>query len=110
MLLLAPAAIADVLDRVTILELKLARVPADRRDAVGVELDALRTAWAGAGLPPFDEVPEYAPLAAVNTVLWDVEDRLRAAEARGEFGPAFVEDTRAVYHPNNRRATLQRAV
>lgn len=110
MLLLAPSAVADVLDRVTILELKLARVPAERRDAVAAELDALRTAWAGAGLPPYAEVPEYAALAEVNTALWDVEDRLRAAEARGDFGPAFVEDARAVYRTNDRRAALKRAV
>ena len=34
----------------------------------------------------------------------------RAAEARGDFGPAFVEDARAVYRTNDRRATLKRAV
>ncbi len=110
MLLHAPAAVGDVLDRVTILEIKLARVPADRRANVAVELDALRSTWAAAGLPPFVEVPEYAALAEVNTALWEVEDRLRAAEARADFGPAFIDDARAVYRTNDRRAALKRAV
>ena len=110
MILLAPAAVGDVLDRVTILEIKRARVPAARRPHVEAELAALRAAWAAADLPAPDGVPEYAELSAVNLALWEVEDRLRAAEARGDFGPAFVADARSVYRTNDRRAALKRAV
>lgn len=110
MLLLAPAAIGDVLDRLTILELKLARLPVPRRNSAAEEHAALGAAWREAGLPDPVEVPEYLPLAAVNLALWEVEDRLRAAESRGDFGPAFVADARAVYRTNDHRAALKRAV
>ncbi len=110
MLLFAPAAVGDALDRLTILEIKLARLPVARRSSAAEEHAALAAAWHGAGLPDPSEVPERAALAEVNLALWEVEDRLRAAEARGDFGPAFVADARAVYRTNDRRAVLKRAV
>lgn len=106
-----PSALGDVLDRVTILEIKRARVGDPlRRSNVERELDALRTAWAAGGLPEPEALPEYAALAEVNLALWEVEDRLRAFEAAGDFGAAFVADARAVYRTNDRRAALKRAV
>lgn len=110
MILFAPAPVGDVLDRLTILSIKLDRAPADRAGNVRAERDALRSAWLAAGLPTPEETPEYAELLAVNIALWDVEDRLRASEARADFGPAFVADARAVYRTNDRRAALKRAV
>ncbi len=108
-LLHAPASIGDVLDRISILDIKLARVDAGR-EHVAREREALVSAWNGAGLPPHVAVPEFAELGTVNQALWDVEDRLRACEARGDFGPGFVADARLVYQTNDRRAALKRAV
>ena len=110
MLLFAPSAVGDALDRLTILAIKRARVPAERRANVATELAALEEAWSAAGLPAPATVPEYAELSSVNLALWEVEDRLRASEARGDFGAAFVADARSVYRVNDRRAALKRAV
>lgn len=109
--LLAPAPVGDVLDRLSILDIKLARVaqPAARAQ-VARERQALLAAWAGAGLPEPESLPEFAELSAVNLALWEVEDRLRAAEAAGDFGPPFVDDARSVYRTNDRRAAIKRAV
>ncbi len=51
-----------------------------------------------------------AELARVNEALWEVEDRLRMAEAAGSFGDAFIADARSVYRLNDRRAALKRAL
>ena len=51
-----------------------------------------------------------AELARVNEALWEVEDRLRMAEAAGSFGDAFIADARSVYRRNDRRAALKRAL
>ena len=110
MILHAPAAIGDVLDRITILRHKSTRVAGEAAANVARELHALSSAWNAAGLPPVDAVPEAAELAEVNRALWNVEDRLRTAESAGEFGPAFVADARSVYQINDRRAALKRAV
>ena len=104
------AAPGDVLDRITILERKVARVAPERRAGVQRELDGLRVAWDGAGLPDRAGFPLAEQLARVNAALWDVEDDLRAREAAGDFGPAFVEAARSVYRTNDERAALKRAV
>jgi hypothetical protein len=46
----------------------------------------------------------------VNESLWQIEDDIRAADARGDFGPAFVELARSVYRTNDRRAELKRRI
>ena len=56
------------------------------------------------------EAQGMAELRAVNEALWDVEDDIRAMDARGDFGPAFVALARAVYRTNDRRAAIKRAV
>lgn len=99
----------DVLDRITILEIKLARIPnADKRAHAARELKVLEQSWAAAGLPL--ALPERALLTAVNTQLWEVEDRLREREAAKDFGPEFVADARSVYRINDERAALKRRV
>lgn len=109
-MLLVPTAYGDALDRLTILGIKLDRVTdAAALASVAREHAALRAAWE-ALLPEPGSLPETAELRAVNEALWEVEDRLRAREAAGDFGPAFVADARSVYRLNDRRAALKRAV
>ena len=103
--------IGDVVDRVTILRIKVARLgSAAARANAATELEALEAAWAAEGLPPVDSLPETAPLAACNARLWEVEDALRGCEARGDFGPGFVALARAVYQTNDARARWKREI
>lgn len=103
--------LADVLDRLTILDLKVARLPRpEARANAGREREALAHAWREHGLPEPDSLPEVADLAAVNAALWEVEDALRACEAAGDFGAGFVARARSVYLLNDRRASLKRAL
>ena len=103
--------LADVLDRLTILALKVERLPtAAARANATRERDALREAWRTEGLPAPESLDDYAALAAVNDALWAVEDALRAHERDGDFGPEFVARARSVYALNDRRAALKRAL
>lgn len=108
MRVLAPVSIGDLLDRITILEVKSRFAEGPALAHVQAELGALGATWSAAGLPA--DVPERTALAEVNAALWDVEDQLRQHEARGDFGAAFVALARRVYHLNDRRAALKRAV
>ena len=109
--LLAPSALGDVLDRLAILDIKLANVrdPAGRAQ-VAEERRALAAAWRGGDLGELEAQPEWAELGEVNRTLWAVEDRLRSAESKARFDEAFVADARQVYQVNDRRAALKRAV
>ena len=49
-------------------------------------------------------------LQEVNEALWEIEDEIRACEARGDFGPRFVELARSVYRSNDRRSSIKRRI
>ncbi len=109
--LLAPISIGELLDKISILELKEAAIadPA-RRANVTRELAALhevRRAQVAASAP-LDAL--YAELQAVNRRLWEVEDRLRQHERDGRFEAEFVALARSVYRENDRRAALKRRI
>ena len=103
--------IGDVADRVSILEIKVARIhrPEAQRH-IAAELAELRRAWDAEGLPPLASLPQWSELCAVNLALWEVEDALREREGRGDFGGAFVAEARSVYRLNDRRAAVKRAI
>lgn len=100
----------DVVDRLTILEIKLERIndPAKRRFVLA-EYKQLAAAIAEA--PPIPDIDSLrAELKAVNTALWEVEDSVRDHERRKEFGAAFVELARSVYRHNDRRSALKQKI
>lgn len=105
--MLVQVSVGDVLDRITILRLKVERIEGPGRDHAARELAVLEAAWAEAG---HGEQPEESKLYEINGILWSVEDGLRECEARGEFGPAFVGLARSVYRLNDERAALKRQV
>lgn len=106
-----PAAAGEVLDKLSILRIKLARIEDPAKQAnVARELAALTTVWARA-LPDPAPVADLADaLLAVNQRLWDIEDALRAHEAVARFDAEFVALARSVYRLNDQRAALKRDV
>ena len=108
-----PAEIApgELLDKLTILDIKLDRIrdPAKRRN---VEAEhALLKQTAARHLPATAELAELtAALKAINEALWVIEDDIRDCERARDFGPRFIELARAVYHTNDRRAAVKRQI
>ena len=111
MLLSVPVSVGEVVDKVTILEIKSARItdPGKLRN-ITAELDSLRPLVIG-GIFERDEVVTLTDaLRAVNGAWWDIEEDSRAEEAAGRFGDRFIELARAVYITNDRRADLKKAI
>jgi protein subunit release factor A len=107
---LVPVSWGELLDKITILEIKRERIEdTAARANVARELAALRDI-AREALVGEDVVRVFAQLKLVNETLWDVEDAIRQEEARGVFGAEFVRLARAVYHRNDERAELKRAI
>ena len=106
-----PISVGDLVDKVTILEIKLENIPdAGKQANIRRELDAL----AGVLQPILAATPELAPLKAelhaINKTLWRIEDDIRDCERKRDFGQAFVELARSVYHTNDRRAATKRKI
>lgn len=101
----------ELVDKVTILEIKAERLSAaEALENVRRELASL-TAARDAALPATPELARLCgELKAVNETLWQVEDDIRACERQRDFGPTFVELARAVYRTNDRRAALKRHI
>jgi len=108
---LAPMAPGELIDRLSILQIKVQRVtdPIKLR-TVRTELEQLLAVREKA-LPSSDQLDELArELRGVNETLWQIEDDIRAADQSGDFGPKFIELARSVYHTNDRRADLKRRI
>ena len=106
MIVQVPVSVGELLDKMSILRIKLARMGDEvKRRNVRLELDGLELAAAALGL---SHAMLEAALDEVNGALWLIEDELRVLETRQDFGARFVELARAVYFTNDRRAELKR--
>ena len=107
----APVSWGEVIDKMTILEIKSERLTAPEALAnVRVEL-ALLTAVARDPLARDGGLSGLkAQLQAVNQALWDIEDDIRSKEAKQEFDEGFIALARAVYRRNDERAAIKRRI
>lgn len=107
----APVSVGELLDKITILEIKSERIADPKKlENVNRERAALE-AVVQASLRLDARVRGLVgELRAVNMALWDVEDALREHEARQDFGSTFVELARSVYKSNDRRAALKNTI
>jgi Family of unknown function (DUF6165) len=107
-----PVSAGELIDRITILTIKKARIPDTRKLANVVnELDslvAIRNCFPKLGGRAVKT--KATALKKANETLWEIEDRLRALESAGDFGKSFVAQARAVYRTNDRRARLKREI
>jgi uncharacterized protein DUF6165 len=106
-----PISAGELVDKITILEIKQARLPSPvARANVSRELAALQSTL----MPLLAAVPALADhqraLYAVNEMLWGIEDDIRACEAAKDFGETFIALARAVYRTNDRRAAIKRRI
>jgi Family of unknown function (DUF6165) len=103
-----PVSLGELLDKITILEIKAERLEGPAVANVRKELELLNAVLADADLSPDPALVEQ--LREVNRSLWTIEDEIREQERRGDFGPAFISLARAVYRTNDRRAGLKRSL
>jgi hypothetical protein len=111
MTVLIPVSWGELIDKITILSIKQERMlDPYQASSVAHEL-ALLMAIYDRELPSLVNIePLVEELAAVNRRLWDIEDALRMLEAKQTFDASFVALARLVYHENDRRSQLKRAI
>jgi hypothetical protein len=109
--LLVPISPGELIDKITILEIKSARMtdPAKLHN-VRTELAALNETWRVSAYSAVDITVEWTGLRDVNGRLWDIEDQIRDKERDNLFDAGFIELARAVYVTNDERAALKRRI
>ncbi len=106
-----PVSYGELIDKITILEIKSRRITDPAKLAnVRNELDLLNATWANDEASQTDIAPERARLLAVNEALWDIEDKIRLKERAQAFDAEFIELARAVYFQNDERAAVKREI
>jgi hypothetical protein len=100
-----PVSWGELIDKITILEIKQEKLPLEARAFVTREL-VLLTAL---------EQPERigalkAELKEINRTLWDIEDAIRDKERAGAFDADFIALARSVYRTNDQRAAVKRKI
>ena len=109
--LLVPVSPGEVVDKITILRIKAARIKDPAKLAnVRHELELLEANWRESPYGREDIARDEAGLQAVNERLWDLEDRIRDKERAGSFDAAFIALARSVYIENDERAALKKRI
>ncbi len=109
--ILVPISPGELLDKITILRIKAARIAdAAKLANVRLELDLLEKTWRDCGCAAFDVTQDERALQQVNERLWDIEDRIRGKEAKQTFDREFIELAREVYISNDERAAIKRRI
>lgn len=106
-----PVSIGELIDKITILEIKSERVDdIEKLKNINKELALLSSTWNSSSYAASDISKERAQLKSVNETLWDIEDQIRLKEAQGQFDETFIELARAVYINNDKRAAIKREI
>jgi len=106
-----PLSPGELIDKITILEIKSERMSDARKVAnVKHELSLLLTTWKESPCSRVDIASEWAALKNINSRLWVVEDDIRDKERAQQFDPRFIELARAVYVINDERAAVKRTI
>ena len=111
MKLLVEVAPGELIDKITILEIKLQNMKDEAKLAnVRREYEILMETF-HANIEETEELLSLIDaLRAANQKIWDIEDEIRDLERAKNFGDQFVAVARSVYRSNDRRAATKRKI
>ena len=104
----APISIGELIDKITILEIKKNKFQKSKLENVLKELSYLRRLMEKNKIEINDYL--FTQLKEINLTLWDIEDQIRIKEKNKEFDNTFIELARSVYFKNDKRAELKKII
>ena len=109
--ILTPVSIGELIDKITILQIKAERIDdAAKLANVRTELAGLLPLWEAQCATRPALAPFAARLKEINERMWDIQDALRAKEAAQTFDDAFIQLARGVYTTNGERVAVKNEV
>ncbi len=109
--MLVPVSPGEVMDKITILRIKAARITdATKLANVKRELEILEHTWSESAYGQQDISADTAALQAVNERLWVIEDDIRDKERAKSFDAGFIALARSVYIENDERAAIKKRI
>jgi hypothetical protein len=99
-----PVSVGELLDKITILEIKSMFTDDEYVTKELNDLNVIRSTIT------FYTEDHMNQLREINKKLWGIEDKLRQLEEEQRFGDEFIELARSVYITNDERARIKREV
>ena len=104
----APISIGELVDKITILEIKKNKLQNSKLENVLKELSVLRKLMEKHQIEITDDL--FTQLKEINLTLWNIEDQIRIKEKNKEFDNIFIELARSVYFKNDERAEIKKRI
>ena len=103
-----PVSIGELIDKITILEIKQIHMTGIKKKNVDKELKLLKSLIQDKNLEI--DINLMNNLKEVNKNLWQIEDSIRIKEKNQEFDKEFIELARSVYKENDKRASIKKEI
>ena len=100
--------IGELIDKITILEIKKIHVQEEKLNNVNKELFQLKKSLKESEINIDPELIES--LRKVNLELWSIEDQIRLKERDKDFKDEFIQLARSVYIKNDERANIKKII
>ena len=104
----APISIGELVDKITILEIKKNKLQNSKLENVLKELSFLRKLMAKHQIEITEDL--FTQLKEINLKLWNIEDQIRIKEKNKEFDNIFIELARSVYFTNDKRSEIKKRI
>ena len=106
--ILAPVSLGELIDKITILEIKQVFMTGTKLKNVDKELKLLKNLIQDKNLEI--DIDLINNLKEVNKNLWKIEDKIRMKERNQEFDKDFIELARSVYKENDKRSSIKKEI
>ena len=106
--LLSPISLGELIDKITILQIKTNHLQGKALVNAQKELTALQQTLNALGLQVDQTLIQR--LKEVNQDLWQIEDAIRDQERQKSFGETFIRLARSVYQQNDRRSAIKKEI
>ena len=106
--ILAPVSLGELIDKITILEIKQVFMTGTKLKNVDKELKLLKNLIQDKNLEI--DIDLINNLKEVNKNLWKIEDKIRMKERKQEFDKDFIELARSVYKENDKRSSIKKEI
>jgi hypothetical protein len=107
MRILVPISIGELLDKISILYIKLNKID-DKEKLKYIEEEYDELIYMTRKL--HDTQCFVDRLIEVNNIIWEVEDQIRKKEKDDEFDKDFIELARSVYYNNDKRFKIKNEI
>ena len=108
MKILTEISVGELLDKLTILEIKLEMVSDEnKKKELKKEFDILKKIQISSVKLEGEIDDLFKSLKEVNMKMWDIEDQVRICEKNKDFSDKFIQLARGVYFNNDKRSRIK---